>query len=81
MPERRAIRLVVEEPTVTIQIKPAAACVNPVFELAAAPQTLAQVELGGRLLDAKEYAWDGRTLWINATLTVETPLHLVFGSR
>ena len=80
-PERRAIRLVVEEPTVTIAIKPATACVNPVFELAAAPQTLAQVQLAGRLLDAKEYAWDGQTLWINATLTQAAQLRLVFGSQ
>jgi len=80
IPERRAIRLVVEEPTVTIAVNPAAACVNPVFELAAAPKTLAQVELDGRLLDSKDYAWDGRTLWINATLTQDAQLRLVFGS-
>jgi hypothetical protein len=52
-----------------------------VFELAAASKTLEQVKLDGRLLDAKEYAWDGQTLWINATLTQETPLNLAFGSR
>lgn len=81
IPERRAIRLVVKEPTVTITIKPLAACVNPVFELAAVSQTLMRVELGGRLLAANEYAWDGQTLWLQATLTQDTPLRLMFGSQ
>ena len=33
VPERRAIRLVVDEKTVTIGLRPATVCVNPVFEL------------------------------------------------
>ena len=78
LPERRAMRLVVDEPVVTIQVKPATPCVHPVFELDGAPKTLARVELAGRLLDGKEYAWDGRTLWLNATLTRDTALRLVF---
>ena len=68
VPERRAIRLIVQDKTVTITIKPAAACVNPVFELLEAPKTLARVRLANRLLEAKEYAWDGKTLWIKATV-------------
>jgi hypothetical protein len=80
IPERRAMRLVVEEPTVSIKIKPATPCVHPVFELQAAPKTLARVELAGRVLDAKDYAWDGQTLWINATLAQEAELRLAFGT-
>ncbi len=80
VPERRAMRLVVEEPTVSIKIKPATPCVNPVFELQAAPKTLARVELANRLLGANEYAWDGQTLWINTTLTQDAQLRLVFGN-
>ncbi|MCU0959107.1 MAG: hypothetical protein MUF48_03300 [Pirellulaceae bacterium] len=79
IPERRAIRLVVESPTVTIIVKPATACVHPVFELTAAPRTLKQLELGGRPLAAKQYAWDGHTLWLNCTLREETALRLTFG--
>jgi hypothetical protein len=79
VPERRAIQMIVEEPTVSIRIKPATPCVNPVFELAAAPKTLVRVELAGRALDAKEHAWDGRTLWIDATVAKDTTLRLVFG--
>ena len=31
-------------------------------------------QLADRTLDAGEFAWDGQTLWINATLTQDTPL-------
>ena len=78
VPERRAIRLVVEAPTVTITVKPTTACVHPVFELDAAPAVLSRVELGGRLLDASEYAWDGRLLWFNDTLRDETRIKLTW---
>jgi hypothetical protein len=78
VPERRALRLMVEDKTVTLMLKPAAACVNPVFELSDAPKTLAGVRLAGRLLDAKEYAWDGKTLWIKATIARAASLRLDF---
>jgi hypothetical protein len=77
IPERRAIRLVAESSTITINIKPGTVCVNPVFELTGVTKTLGRVELSGRVLDAKEFAWDGQTLWINATLTQETTLRIV----
>jgi hypothetical protein len=77
-PERRAVRLIVEDRTVTITIKPAKVCVNPVFELSDAPKKLTRVRLAGRLLDAKEYAWDGKTLWLNATIVSAVPLQLEF---
>jgi hypothetical protein len=78
VPERRAIRMIVDNKTVTIRLKPAKACVNPVFELSSAPKKLRRVELDGRVLGAKEYACDGKTLWINATMTHDTQLRLVF---
>jgi hypothetical protein len=78
-PERRAMRLLVEDKTVTIRIKPATVCVNPVFELLEAPRTLVRVRLADRLLEAKEYRWDGKTLWIEATVLRDTPLQLEFG--
>lgn len=77
--ERRATLLTVEKTDVTLTIKPATPCVHPVFELAAAPKTLTQVELGGRRLVANEFAWDGRTFWLNATLRDATNLRLTFG--
>ena len=38
MPERRAMRLVVERPQLTVTIAPATPCVHPVFELVDAPR-------------------------------------------
>ncbi|MCX7425345.1 MAG: nucleotidyltransferase domain-containing protein [Planctomycetia bacterium] len=78
VPERRAIRLIVESDAVTIGIKPDAACVNPVFELSGAPQRLVDIRLDGRPLGPSEYAWDGKTLWINATPTQAASLRLRF---
>ena len=62
--------------TITIDIKPATACVNPVFELTGASQDAGPCGIGRPALDADEYAWDGQTLWINATLTQDTLLRL-----
>jgi hypothetical protein len=79
VPERRAIRMVVEDKAVTILLKPGKVCVNPVFELSDAPKTLVRVELDASILGAKDYAWDGKTLWMNATMTHDTQVRLVFG--
>ncbi len=79
-PERRAMRLVVEEGNVTIAIKPTGCCVNPVFELRGAPKRLVSVRLGDRALDRKQYAWDGKTLWLDAVLSQPTVLRLEFGA-
>ena len=78
VPERRAMRLIVEENAVTIRIKPAVRCVNPVFELLDAPGILARVTLRNRPLNHKEYAWDGRTLWLNTQIDEEAQLQLEF---
>jgi hypothetical protein len=78
MAERRAIRMVVEDPAVTITLKPTVRCVNPVFELRAAPKSLRSVRVGDRTLASKEYAWDGQTLWIDASFNDLTSLTLEF---
>lgn len=78
MPERRAIRLKVEQKSVTIAIKPTTPCVNPVFELSDAPKTLVEVRLADRQLNADEYAWDGKTLWLHATVANAVSLQLKF---
>jgi hypothetical protein len=76
--ERRAIRLIVEEPSVTITLKPIARCVNPVFELRAAPKVVSRISLGERTLSPKEFAWDGQTLWVSANIDEVTPLRIDF---
>jgi hypothetical protein len=78
VPERRAIRLIVEDKALTVVLKPTVPCVNPVFELADAPPTLVRVSLAGQPLDAKQYAWDGKTLWIGATIAEAATLQLDF---
>jgi hypothetical protein len=66
--ERRAIRLVVESSSIGITIKPAKHTMNPVFELDQAPPALTRVTLGGMPLAAEDYAWDGATLWVRASI-------------
>ncbi|MFI5459838.1 MAG: hypothetical protein ACHRXM_30830, partial [Isosphaerales bacterium] len=73
-PERRAIRLEATARDVQISIKPGTPCVNPVFEFTGEPGGEVQVSLAGQPLEAKRYAWDGRTLWLDAT--IETPAEL-----
>ena len=76
--ERRASLLKVEKPVVSLTIASNTPCVHPVFELQNAPKTLSRVELNGRQLAATDYAWDGRVLWLNATLRDESTLRLTF---
>ena len=52
----------------TITLRPAGHCVNPVLELKDAPKTL-QADLAQRsLLPADRYRWDGATLWLDLNL-------------
>ena len=76
--ERRAMRLVVENNSVSITVKAGVRCVNPVFELLRAPRNLSSISLSGRALKPKDYAWDGQTLWLNADLDGSTLIRLEF---
>ena len=67
-PERRAIRLVAESPSIDIKLKPVAHTVNPVFELEQAPRNLSGVTLDRQPLTADAYRWDGATLWVKAVI-------------
>jgi hypothetical protein len=77
-PERRAVRLVAEEPLVTLTLRPAGVCVNPVFEIRNAPSRLSRVLLNGSSLSRDNWTWDGRTLWLNVTLHEPATLRLAF---
>lgn len=70
-PERRALRLVAEQPAIEIKVKPQARTVNPVFEIDQAPKRLVGVTLDGKSLPADAYAWDGKVLWIKARISKE----------
>jgi hypothetical protein len=77
-PERRAIRLVAEGSDIAITIKPGPPCVNPVFEFEGAPKGEIRVTLAGQRLDPSRYAWDGHTLWLDATIRTPTELCVTF---
>lgn len=79
--ERRAIRLIAEDKSVAITIKPTVRCVNPVFEVLAAPGDLVSVTLAGRPLRPGEYAWDGQTLWLQADVDQPEQLRLEFSRK
>jgi hypothetical protein len=79
--ERRATLLNVESPIVSLTITPYTPSVHPVFELHEAPKTLSRVKLNGRELNAADYAWDGRVLWLNATLRKQSQLRLEFAAH
>jgi hypothetical protein len=79
-PERRAVRLEALSADVRIMIKPGAPCVNPVFELAGAATGELRVTLAGQPLEARRFAWDGHTLWLDATIETPTELRVTLGS-
>lgn len=76
--DRRANRITVEADTVGILISPTSRCVNPVFELLAAPKALLSVKLSDHPLGQNQCAWDGQTLWLNANIDEPTTLQLQF---
>jgi hypothetical protein len=79
--ERRALRLVVEDPQVAIAMKPGVPVVNPVFELRGAPKGLRSVGLDGNPLPSGSWAWDGRVLWLGVTIPEAATLSLDFEDR
>jgi hypothetical protein len=79
--ERRAMRISVEKPAAAITLTPAGRSVDPVFELTDVPGKLVSVSLDGRVLAANQYAWDGHTLWIDATFDKPARFNLRFEQR
>ena len=77
--ERRALLLIAEDKKISITIQPQSWCINPVFEIRHAPKNLKKVKLDGTLLSAGQYAWDGYTLWVNASFSEKRKLELEFG--
>jgi len=67
--ERRVYHLNVTADKIIITVKPNGTCVNPVFELENVPKRPLTVMLSDRELREDEYAWDGKILWLNATIS------------
>ena len=78
VPERRAFRLIAEDAAISITINPKMRCVNPVFEVLEAPGDLMRATLDGRILEHREYRWDGQTLWLETNIDEPTALQLQF---
>lgn len=79
-PERRAIRAIVQDRAIEFTLRPGIHSVNPVFELLKAPSVLTSVHLANRALSPAEYAWDGKVLWVKATLSDSTAMRIEFGT-
>jgi hypothetical protein len=76
--ERRAMRLEATAREVQITIKPATLCVNPVFEFTRAPRGAIKLTLSGQEIDARHYAWDGHSLWLNVAISSPSVLQITF---
>ncbi len=64
----RALCITAEDRDVRFRLVPHSVCVNPVFEITNAPADLVQVSVGALVLGADSVAWDGKLLWLRATL-------------
>jgi hypothetical protein len=80
-PERRAIRLAMEQQSADITLAPVAHCVDPVFELSGVRGKLASISLDGQALAQADNAWDGHTLWVRASIDRPRRLHLGFENK
>jgi hypothetical protein len=76
--ERRAVCLEATSREVQITVKPKVPWVNPVLEFARAPRGLIKVKLAGEPLEVAHFAWDGRTLWLDSTISSPTVLEINF---
>ncbi len=76
--ELRAMSLEATARELVITIKPKTPCINPVFEFVHAPRGMLEATLSGQRLDASHAAWDGQTLWLDATIRKPTELRLTF---
>jgi hypothetical protein len=81
VPQRRALRLRVQDQDIAIKLRPASVCVNPVFELLGAPKGALTVTRDGVRISSEDHAWDGRTLWLDATIKEPTELRFAFSGR
>jgi hypothetical protein len=70
-PERRAVRLIAESSSINVKLKPVSYTINPVFEIEQAASRIERVTMDDKPLPAEAYAWDGATLWIQASIGLE----------
>lgn len=80
--ERRAVCLAMSEGShsVGIAVSPKVPLVDPVFEIERTPKALKEFFADGARLDCRQYAWDGRILWLDLTISQPTELRLEFAA-
>jgi hypothetical protein len=78
--ERRSIGLIAESSTIAMKVIPDEICVNLAFEIQGACGDLMDVTLDNVGLPRDDWAWDGKTLWINATMVEPKTLQLRFSA-
>lgn len=76
--ERRAFVLEATARTIEIAAAAEVPCVNPVFEIQGAPAAPPRVAVDGRELAEGSFAWDGRTLWLDATISGLSTIRVEF---
>jgi hypothetical protein len=75
LPSRRAIQLTGAVSEIALLIKPETPFVNPVFEWTAPRRGTVNLAIDGRAVERPDFAWDGRVLWLNAT--IDKPIKLL----
>ncbi len=80
-PERRAIRLTDAKGEITISIKPAVTCINPVFEWTQRRGGPIEVDLDGQPVERDRVAWDGQVLWLNVAIERPSRLRIRWDAR
>ncbi len=75
---RRAVALVVERSEFQVTTMSGTPWINPVLELNQVPAGKPRVTLNDRPITGDRLAWDGRVLWLDATLPVSSRLRVVF---
>lgn len=78
VPERRALRILVEGSRVRLRLTPQRILVNPIFELVDAPPDLANIEIDGVPLEPDEFAWSSEVLWMQRIISGAAELSLEF---
>lgn len=76
--ERKALQIIAEKPIINIKLKPIQWTINPVFEISGSNKNIMSITMDDKPLSKNDYAWDGKTLWIQATLSKPTNLRLEF---
>ena len=71
----------IEADQASLKLVPRKVCVNPAFDFGAGDRKLTRVKLDGRSVPRKNFAWDGRLLWLKAKLTAPSELELKFDTN